>query len=748
MARVLVVEDDKYLNKLLSDRLSLEGFQVKSVLDGESALHALKEGAETFDILLSDMLLPRMMGAELFTKIHELEKFPDLKIFAMSGVYKDPLQIKEISQLHRLEGYWTKPFDIDTLIASLSGKSISKESQTSNSGDLSGSSIEKLFLETYNRGFTGLLILKRDNLERKIYFSGGFPVGATSTALSESLGQSLIALGSITAAQQEEASRRMVEENLQFGQMLLKMEALSKPQLFEALRKHTYKLLLNGFLMREGTYELSPLAELPNYILPLEFNPMLLIFRAHKAIYAKDFLFELYGQKRNLFGKLHPRALQILPLFNLDENSFAFFQAFSAKADFESILCAIPAEGYETLYRVLFILESLSLLDWSATAAEFETPTAQSADFRKSFDEETKLPAEAIQRLKSEYIEMLSKDFFQILEVTPESPVQDIHDAYRTIRYRLHPDRFGGHFSGEMKRILDDMLTRLDKAYQVLAEPDLKREYLVKQKRLREDSALDSKNFLKAQEIFREGLKFLANQNFQKASETFLHAASLWKRGIEYEMYALFADFKGACARGEESTQQILLEKLLKISGQHPTQDIGFLLLGHAYQASGKMDQAKVSYQKALGLNEKNEEAALALAKIGNIDHKKQRVSNIIRSSTNRIKRYLVWGFVMLAAVAIYTERDRFLNPEQGITEIPAIETEPHFPARSIRIKSDMAKIVLKQDWISDVPEPILRSKCIQVINKMQARGILRLYLYDEKSGLKAQCTSEKLQKY
>jgi DNA-binding response OmpR family regulator len=101
MARILIVEDDKYLNKLITDRFILEGFEVQSVLDGESAWDLLSraQGSEKpFDVLLSDMLLPRLMGAQLFAKAQEVQKTHPLRLIAMSGIYKNPAETDETEE--------------------------------------------------------------------------------------------------------------------------------------------------------------------------------------------------------------------------------------------------------------------------------------------------------------------------------------------------------------------------------------------------------------------------------------------------------------------------------------------------------------------------------------------------------------------------------------------------------------------------------------------------------------------------
>lgn len=746
MPRVLVVEDDKYLNKLISDRLSLEGFEVKSVLDGETAFYELKGSERPYDILLSDMLLPKMMGAELFSKIREDGILPSLKIVAMSGIYKDPQQIQEISNLHQLTGYWVKPFSLDELISTLSGTPAAPTKQMR--GSLAEISLERLFLRAYDEGLTGEISLKTDSLERKIFFSGGFPVGASSTSITESLGQSLKSMGLLSAEKQEEASKRMVEEGLQFGQMLIKMEALTQPQLFEGLRKHTYRLLLNSFLMKDGEFEIKPMAELPSYVLPLEFNPMLLILRAHRAFYSTELLKDLYAQKMHQFGQLKPRAFQILPLLNLDKNSMAFFQSFSATADFESILCAVPEIGYESLHRVLFLLESIGLLEWHTQPNDDPRIATEIVDFKKNTDSEHHADVSAHEAVKTEYMELLGKNYFQILEISEVTSESEVEQAYRTIRFRLHPDRYTGKLNGEGQRILDDMLSRIDKAYQTLLDADLRKKYLAGLRRQREDSAMDSKNYLKAQEIFREGQRLLGNQNYKAAQEQFRKAAEAWKKGSEYALYYLFAQFKQAGVEQKTQEQEVLLEKILKHAGNHPTQDIGFLLLGHAYQATGQIDQAKISYQKALSINEKNDEAAIALAKIGDKDFKKARVSRAIQGSKSRIKRYAIYGLLIFTAIIVYQERDRFLSHEEGISELEPVTLEAQFPVRSIRTKGEIVKIVVKEDWVKEVPDSILQSKCIQSLDKLQNRGILRIYIYDEKYGVKAQCTRERLQRY
>ncbi len=61
--KILLVEDEDFIRELYVRQLTKAGFQVKSAVDGTSGLETLK--AETFDLLLLDIMLPGMNGLQL-----------------------------------------------------------------------------------------------------------------------------------------------------------------------------------------------------------------------------------------------------------------------------------------------------------------------------------------------------------------------------------------------------------------------------------------------------------------------------------------------------------------------------------------------------------------------------------------------------------------------------------------------------------------------------------------------------------
>ncbi len=82
-AKVLVVDDERYIARFLVYVLTEEGYEAQAVYDGEEALSA----AETFapDAILLDLLLPKLSGQEVLAKLRADPRFAGLKILLLTG---------------------------------------------------------------------------------------------------------------------------------------------------------------------------------------------------------------------------------------------------------------------------------------------------------------------------------------------------------------------------------------------------------------------------------------------------------------------------------------------------------------------------------------------------------------------------------------------------------------------------------------------------------------------------------------
>lgn len=81
MARIILAEDDEDLRRFLVNALEKAGHAVTSFGEGASAFEEIKQ--ETFDLLLTDIVMPEMDGIELARRAAELD--PALKIMFITG---------------------------------------------------------------------------------------------------------------------------------------------------------------------------------------------------------------------------------------------------------------------------------------------------------------------------------------------------------------------------------------------------------------------------------------------------------------------------------------------------------------------------------------------------------------------------------------------------------------------------------------------------------------------------------------
>ena len=113
MRRVLIIEDDKDIIELVRYNLEKEGYQVAALGDGVSGLAQIKKAAP--DILLLDLMLPRLSGLEICKVIRSDERLNRLPILMLTA------RSEEADRVLGLEigadDYVTKPFSPRELVA-------------------------------------------------------------------------------------------------------------------------------------------------------------------------------------------------------------------------------------------------------------------------------------------------------------------------------------------------------------------------------------------------------------------------------------------------------------------------------------------------------------------------------------------------------------------------------------------------------------------------------------------------------
>ena len=131
--RILLAEDEKALNRVITRRLGWEGYSVDSCFDGQEALDYLD--AVEYDAVVLDVMMPRVDGFEVVTQMRD--RGDDTPVLFLTA--RDALADKVEGLDLGADDYLVKPFEFDELMARLRVLTRRKSSAKSNTylcGDL------------------------------------------------------------------------------------------------------------------------------------------------------------------------------------------------------------------------------------------------------------------------------------------------------------------------------------------------------------------------------------------------------------------------------------------------------------------------------------------------------------------------------------------------------------------------------------------------------------------------------------
>jgi two-component system alkaline phosphatase synthesis response regulator PhoP len=109
--KILVVDDEENIRKLVKYNLILDGFEVVLAVDGKDGLE--KAVSEKPDLILLDIMMPEIDGLEVCSRLKKNPDTRDIPIFMLSA--KGQMQDLEDAYEIGADNYITKPFDVEKL---------------------------------------------------------------------------------------------------------------------------------------------------------------------------------------------------------------------------------------------------------------------------------------------------------------------------------------------------------------------------------------------------------------------------------------------------------------------------------------------------------------------------------------------------------------------------------------------------------------------------------------------------------
>lgn len=110
MQKILIVDDEPQITRVLRRSLSAHRYEVRTAADGESALDTIRDFAP--DLIITDLSMPEMNGIELCREIRKKSEIPII-VLSVKGEEKTKVEALDAGA----DDYITKPFGIEELLA-------------------------------------------------------------------------------------------------------------------------------------------------------------------------------------------------------------------------------------------------------------------------------------------------------------------------------------------------------------------------------------------------------------------------------------------------------------------------------------------------------------------------------------------------------------------------------------------------------------------------------------------------------
>ena len=111
MVKILLVEDLSASRELYATTLNNLNFEVVEATSGEEGLDIAKKDGSSFDVLVTDLVLPGIGGLELASEVFNI--CPEIKMLIISGYTEDMVILEDHLKTNTV--FLAKPFEVETL---------------------------------------------------------------------------------------------------------------------------------------------------------------------------------------------------------------------------------------------------------------------------------------------------------------------------------------------------------------------------------------------------------------------------------------------------------------------------------------------------------------------------------------------------------------------------------------------------------------------------------------------------------
>ena len=456
---------------------------------------------------------------------------------------------------------------------------------------------------------TGILTLKRNDLNKSIFLKDGDIVFATSLYPDDRLGEVLLKAGKINFKQYEISVALLKKTAKRQGTILVEQGFITPKDLFEGVVAQVREIVLSPFTWIEGEYEFME-GPLPSEeVITLNISTGDIILDGIKRI--QDWSL-LIGGLPPLESVLHlstdPRSL--FQTVNLSAAERDILRLIDGERTLRDVLSMSSVPSMDCARLLYFFITAGILKPASQVSEEKEAarsdhqsaskeggpeearPTAEEEVVKEALFEEEKQAS--VQKIRDAYLQMEHQNYYEVLRVTAGATREEIKKAYFRLAKEYHPDR---HFESEMepvKKELESLFTRITQAYDTLLTEKKRNAYdveLASGKRAPKTAEPPYRDF------FARGQAALEKGELRDACYFFQEAVDKMPERIDKAIYYLRYGQAMARIPGKLRDAAEILKKGLKLD---PTLTELHVELGLIYSKTGLTQKAIASFSEAL----------------------------------------------------------------------------------------------------------------------------------------------------
>jgi uncharacterized protein DUF4388 len=328
----------------------------------------------------------------------------------------------------------------------------------------------------YLQRLTGRLVLRRDAVEKVIFFDRGAPILGMSSDPEDRMGEMLLRQGRLTEAQLERASAGAPRAERRLGVVLVEQGLIKPTELSVVVRRHFEEIIYSAFGWEEGEWSLGP-GQPTQEIVLLDEHPAAIILAGVRRKYGATRLLRCLGGKQQLLRLASHRVparegeVDLLTRMAMTIEERAIAALFDGTRTLDEVR-AVSGAREEAVCGIAWALSVLGQLD-RVEARVAEPARAVSGDLNGA----TIQSSSERERVLARYAFVEEGDYFQVLDLPRGSGVEDVRRAHDRLMRELAPTSLDAGLVAELGAELRAIRAVLDEALRVLGAPGMRERY-------------------------------------------------------------------------------------------------------------------------------------------------------------------------------------------------------------------------------------------------------------------------------